>query len=73
MRTTTTLFKPGDQVIWLRSPGRSFLTGWRVQRIRAIVDRACRCRIRIRVQLGESEKLVNVEPENVMRDHEFGD
>lgn len=65
--------KPGDRVIWLRSPGRSFLTGWRVQRIPAIVDGTCRRRIGIRVELGGNEKLINVEPENLMRDREFGD
>jgi hypothetical protein len=65
--------KPGDRVIWLRSPRRFFLTGWRVQRIPAIVDRACRRRIRIRGKLGGNEKLIHVEPENLMRDHEFSD
>jgi hypothetical protein len=44
-----------------------------VQRIPAIVDRACHRRIRIRVKLGGNEKLIRVEPENLMRDHEFSD
>jgi len=64
--------KPGDRVIWLRSPGRSFLTGWRVQAIPGEIVRVCRHRIRIRVRLGGSEKLVIVDPENVICEDEAG-
>ena len=64
--------KPGDRVIWLRSPGRSFLTGWRVQAIPGEIVRVCRRRIRIRVRLGGSEKLVIVDPENVICEDEAG-
>jgi hypothetical protein len=62
--------KPGDRVIWLRSPGRSFLTGWRVQAIPGEIVRVCRRRIRIRVRLGADEKLVLVDPENVLSENE---
>jgi hypothetical protein len=62
--------KPGDRVIWLRSPGRSFLTGWRVQAIPGEIVRVCRHRIRIRVRLAGREKLVVVDPENVLHEEE---
>ncbi|MBP1602214.1 MAG: hypothetical protein H6Q06_2365, partial [Acidobacteria bacterium] len=52
--------KPGDRVIWLRSPGRSFLTGWRVQSVPGVIVHVCRHRIRIKVRLAGSEKLVTV-------------
>ena len=54
--------KPGDRVIWLRSPGRSFLTGWRVEAISGVVVRVCPRRVRIRVRVG------GVDPENVIGD-----
>ncbi len=60
----------GDCVIWLRSEGRSFLTGWRVQRISGVVEQICRTRIRIRVRIGGKEKVVNVVPENLMSEPE---
>jgi hypothetical protein len=62
--------KTGDRVIWLRSPGRSILSGWRVQKIPGVIMRVCRQRIRIRVRLAGSEKLVIVDPENVLREEE---
>lgn len=65
MTAMMTQFKPGDRVICMRSPGRSFLTGWRVERIPGIVERVCRCRIVIRVRLAGREKVVMVNPENV--------
>jgi len=43
--------KPGDRVIWLHSPGRSFLSGWRLKEVPGVVVRVCRRRIRIRVEL----------------------
>jgi hypothetical protein len=58
--------KPGDRVIWLYSKKRSFLTGWRVQRVPGVIMRVCKRRIRLRVQLHGTEKLVNVNPENVI-------
>jgi hypothetical protein len=65
--------KPGDRIIWLYSPGRSFLSGWRLQEVPGIIVRVCRHPIRIRVQLDGREKLVNVDPENVISytDKEF--
>jgi hypothetical protein len=62
--------KPGDRVIWLRSPGRSFLTGWRVRAIPGEVVRVCRRRIRIRVRMAGSERTVIVDPENVLYEDE---
>jgi hypothetical protein len=64
--------KPGDRVIWLRSPGRSFLTGWRVQSVPAVIVRVCRRRLRIRVNLRGRERIVNVDPENVLTSDEAG-
>jgi hypothetical protein len=58
--------KPGDRVIWLRSPGRSFLTGWRVQQIPAVITKVCRRRIKIKVWLDGREKVVIVDSENVL-------
>ena len=63
--------QPGDRVIWLRSPGRSFLTGWRVTQIPAIVVRVCPCRIKIRVLLDAREKTVNVDPDNLIHSQEM--
>jgi hypothetical protein len=58
--------RPGDHVIWLRSPGRSFLTGWRVTQIPAIVVRVCPRRIKIKVLLDAREKTVNVDHDNLI-------
>ena len=58
--------KPGDRVIWVRSPGRSFLTGWRVERIPGVVERIWRRRVGIRVRLGGIEKLAVVDPDNLL-------
>jgi hypothetical protein len=62
--------KPGGCVVWLRSPGRSFLTGWRVQSVPAVIVRVCRHRIRIKVRLAGRDKLVIVDPENVLSENE---
>jgi hypothetical protein len=58
--------KPGDRVIWLYSRKRSFVVGCRVQRIPGEVVRLCKRRIRLRVKFPDAEKLVNVNPENVL-------
>ena len=58
--------KPGDRVVWLYSPGRSFLSGWRMQEVPGVIVRVCRRRIRIRDRLGGGERLVSVDPENVI-------
>jgi hypothetical protein len=63
--------KPGERVIWLHSPKKnSILRGWRLQRIPGEIVRICRQRIRIRVWLRGKERLVNVDPENVLYDAE---
>ena len=59
--------KPGDRVIWFRSPGRSILSGWRVEEIPGIVKRICRHRIRIKILMKGKEKIVYVDPDNLMR------
>ena len=58
--------KPGDRVVWLRSPGRSFLTGGRVQRSPGVIVRVCRRRLRIKVNQGGWDRIVNVDHENVV-------
>jgi hypothetical protein len=57
--------KPGDRVIWLRSPGRSILSGWNVEKIPGVVERVCQYRIRIRIQMNGKEKILSVEPDNL--------
>jgi hypothetical protein len=57
--------KPGDRVIWLRSPGRSILSGWNVEEVPGIVERICRHRIRIKVQINGKKKVVSVDPDNL--------
>lgn len=63
--------RQGDRVIWLRSPGRSFLTGWKIAHIPAIVVRVCPRRIKIRIFLGAREKTVNVDPDNLIHPREM--
>ena len=63
--------KPDDRVIWLYSPGRSFLSGWRRQEVPGVIVRICRSRIRIRVRLGGRDKIVSVDPENVICSEEM--
>jgi hypothetical protein len=63
--------QPGDRVIWLRSPGRSFLTGWKVTQLPATVVRVCPRRIKIRVLLDAQEKTVNVDPDNLIPPREM--
>jgi len=58
--------KPGDRVIWLGSPGRSFLTGWRVEKISGVVIGRCMHRVRVKIKLSGGEKTVVVEPDNLM-------
>ena len=63
--------QPGDHVIWLRSPGRSFLTGWRVAEIPGIVVSVCVRRTKIKVLLDGREKTVNVDPDNLINCREI--
>ena len=58
--------KPGERVVWLHSPRHSFLSGWRIERIPGEIVRICRRRIRIRVCLGGTERVVTVDPDNVL-------
>ncbi len=62
--------RPGDRVIWLYSKKRSFVVGYRVWRIPGEVIRVCKRRIRLKVRLPDREKLVNVSPDNVIREEE---
>ena len=66
MMTPGLQMKPGDRVIWLRSPGRSFLAGWRLRQIPAIVGRVCPRRITIRIFVDNREKTVIVDPDNLI-------
>jgi hypothetical protein len=62
--------KPGDRVIWLHSPRRSFLTGWRLQRTPGVIEQVYRTCIRIRVRLEGREKVINVRRDNVLSDED---
>ncbi len=63
--------RPGDRVIWLYSKKRSFVTGWRVQRVPGVIVRVCKQRIRLKVQMPDTEKVINVRPENVFSEDEI--
>ena len=65
LQIAATPMKPGDRVIWLYSPGSSFLSGWRLEEIPGVVLGICRHRIWIRVRRDGKEKSVSVDPENV--------
>ena len=73
LRIASTVMKPGDRVIWLYSPGRSFVSGWRLQEIPGVIVGVCRHRIRTRVRRNGKEKLVNADPENVICGDESGE
>jgi hypothetical protein len=62
--------KPGERVIWLRSPRHSILSGWRVERIPGEIVRICRRRIRVRVWMRGKKRIVNVDPENILYEAE---
>ena len=62
--------KPGDRVIWLYSKKRSFVVGCGVQRVPGVIIRVCKRRIRLKVLLPGTEKLVNVSPDNVICEEE---
>jgi len=69
-RLTRTDMKPGDRVIWLYSKKRSFVVGCGVQRVPGVVVRLCKRRIRLKVKLLDAEKLINVNPDNVIWEEE---
>jgi hypothetical protein len=62
--------KPGDRIIWLHAPGRSFLSGWKVAATPGIIVRIHSKRIRIVVKTGDHERQVIVDPENVIHEAE---
>ena len=67
---TKSPMKPEDRVIQLHSPGRSFMSGWRVQEVPGVVVRICNRRNKIQVTMGGKQRLVNVDPEDVIPDAE---
>lgn len=67
MNNPYTQLRPGDRVIWLRSPGRSILSGWRVEGVQGVVVRVCKHLIKIRIEMNGKEKMVNVDPDNIRR------
>jgi hypothetical protein len=70
LRIASASMKPGDRVIWLYSKKRSFVVGCGVQRIPGVVVRLCKRRIRLKVRLLDAEKVVNVNPDNVICEEE---
>ena len=62
--------QPGERVIWLYSRKRSFVVGYGVQRIPAVIIRVCKRKIRLRAQLPGMERTVNVNPDNVIFENE---
>jgi hypothetical protein len=58
--------KPGDRVIWIYSKKRSSVVGCGEQWIPAVIIRVCKRRIRLKVLLPGSERLVKVNPANVI-------
>jgi hypothetical protein len=64
--------KSGDRIVWLRSPGRSILEAWKVERIAGVVVGVCRRRVKVLVRLGQTTKLVIVDPDNLICDDEDG-
>jgi hypothetical protein len=70
LRIASASMKPGDRVIWLYSKKRSFVVGCGVQRIPGVVVRLCERRIRLKVRLLDAEKVVNVNPDNVICEEE---
>ena len=70
LRIASIEMKPGDRVIWLYSKKRSFVVGCGVRRIPGEVIRVCKRRIRLKVRLLDAEKLINVNPDNVICEEE---
>jgi hypothetical protein len=66
LRIASTEMKPGDRVIWLYSKKRSFVVGCGVQRVPGVIIRICQRRKRLKALLLGTEKLVNVNPDNVI-------
>ena len=58
--------KPAECLIWLYSRKRSFVAGRGAQRVPGVIVRVCRRRIRLKVRLLGTDKLVNVSPDNVI-------
>jgi|APIni6443716594_1056825.scaffolds.fasta_scaffold212992_1 hypothetical protein len=62
--------KQGNRGIWLYSRKSSILVGRGMQRVPAVIVRVCKRWIRLRVLLSGSERLVNVNPDNVICEQE---
>ena len=62
--------KPGDRVIWLYLKKRSFVVGCGVRRIPGVIVRVCKRRIRLKMLLPGTERLVNVNPDKVICEEE---
>jgi hypothetical protein len=62
--------KPGERVIWLHSPRHSIVTGWRIERIPGVIVGFTRRRIRIRAWHRGKERIVRVNPDNVLWEDE---
>jgi hypothetical protein len=69
----TSQFKPSDRLIWVRSPGRSILEAWKLERVPGTVVRVCPRRVGIRVRLNGIDKLAIVDPANLIRDDGDGE
>ena len=59
--------QPGDHVVWFRSKGRSILGGWKIEEVPGIVERICKHRVRIKVQMDGKDRIVNVDPDNLIK------
>jgi hypothetical protein len=60
--------KEGERVIWLCSPGHSFVPGWRTKRIPGVIVGFTNRRVRIRAWYRGKERIVRVHPDNVLCD-----
>ena len=73
MGNAASQFKAGDRVIWVRSPGRSILEAWKVEQIPGVVVGVCQHRVKICVRFGDTERLITVDPENLIGDDGTGE
>jgi hypothetical protein len=64
--------QPGDRIIWLRCPGRSILSGAKIEEMPGVVVRICKYRLRILAHQEGQRRIVNVNPDNVLTSGEVG-